>query len=167
MSVLRRLGILCLLITATSWIQAEPIRVLFLGHDSEHHNSNEYYPMLAKATGREAIYFDYITTVEEALGDADYLAKFDALLLYANHNHIEPHQWQNLKAFVENGGGFVPVHCASACFKNEPGYTRLVGGQFARHKGGIFQPKTIAKAHGAIRDVPEMEAWDETYVHHQ
>ena len=32
--------------------KAEPkmgaIRVLFLGHESEHHNSNKYYPMLAK-----------------------------------------------------------------------------------------------------------------------
>ena len=32
------------------------IRVLFLGHDSEHHNSNKYYPMLAKGLGRDAIY---------------------------------------------------------------------------------------------------------------
>ena len=24
------------------------IRVLFLGHESEHHNSNKYYPMLAE-----------------------------------------------------------------------------------------------------------------------
>ena len=48
-----------------------PIRVLFLGHDSEHHNSNVYYPMIAKALGREAIYFDYVTTPATALGDAD------------------------------------------------------------------------------------------------
>ena len=28
-----------------------PIRVLFLGHDSKHHNSNKYFPMLAKGLG--------------------------------------------------------------------------------------------------------------------
>ena len=28
-----------------------PIRVLFLGHDSKHHNSNMFYPMLAKGLG--------------------------------------------------------------------------------------------------------------------
>ena len=61
------------------------IRVLFLGHESEHHNSNKYYPMLAEGLGRDAIYFDYVTSVEEALGDATFLGKFDALLLYANH----------------------------------------------------------------------------------
>ena len=35
--------------------EAGPILVLFLGHPAKHHNSNEYYPMLAKALGRDAI----------------------------------------------------------------------------------------------------------------
>ena len=121
---------------------AEPetgaVRVLFLGHESEHHNSNKFYPMLAKGLGRDAIYFDYVTTVEGALGDAAYLSKFDALLLYANHGRITPRQWRNLKAFVEGGGGFVPVHCASWCFGNEPEFDQLVGGRFASHKTGTF-----------------------------
>ena len=65
-----------------------PIRVLFLGHNSKHHPSNEYYPLIAKALGQDAIYFDYTTSVEEALGNAKYLGKFDVLLLYANHGTI-------------------------------------------------------------------------------
>ena len=60
---------------------ADPIRVLFLGHESKHHNSNEYYPMLSKALGRDAIYFDYVTNVGAALDDDAYLGKFDALLI--------------------------------------------------------------------------------------
>ena len=78
-----------------------PVRVLFLGHEATHHPSSDYYPILAKALGREAIYFDYVTSVEEALGDADYLSRFDALLLYANHEKITPMQWTNLLQFVE------------------------------------------------------------------
>ena len=62
-------------------VEAGPLRVLFLGHPAKHHNSNEYYPILAKALGRDAIYFDYTVSVEEALGDAKYLGKFDVLLL--------------------------------------------------------------------------------------
>ena len=96
-----------------------PLRILFLGHDQKHHNSNEYFPMLAKATGRDAIYFDYHTDVESALGDYDYLSRFDGVLLYANHDRITPKQFGNLTRFVEEGGGFIPVHCASACFGNE------------------------------------------------
>ena len=142
-----------------------PIRVLFLGHESEHHNSNLYYPMLSRALGRDAIYFDYVTSVEEALGDADYLGKFDALLLYANHGRIEPHQWKNLKDYVEGGGGFVPVHCASWCFGNEPGFDKLVGGRFKSHQGAEFAAKIVKPNHPAMKDVKEFTAWDETYFH--
>ncbi|MDP7050118.1 MAG: ThuA domain-containing protein, partial [Verrucomicrobiota bacterium] len=142
-----------------------PIRVLFLGHESEHHNSNLYYPMFSRALGRDAIYFDYTTSVEEALGDASRLAKFDALLLYANHGRIEPHQWKNLKDYVEGGGGFVPVHCASWCFGNEPGFDKLVGGRFKSHQGAEFAAKIVKPDHPAMKDVKEFTAWDETYFH--
>ncbi|MCB1228781.1 MAG: ThuA domain-containing protein [Verrucomicrobiae bacterium] len=142
-----------------------PIRVLFVGHDVEHHNSNAYYPMLAQALGRDAIYFDYVTTTVAAFGDADYLDHFDAVLLYANHQEIDPTHWQNLKTFIENGGGFVPIHCASWCFQNIPEFDQVVGGRFAHHQTGVFRPKTIAPDHAAIQNVPEFEAWDETYVH--
>ena len=142
-----------------------PIRVLFLGHESEHHNSNLYYPMLSRALGPDAIYFDYVTSVEEALGDADYLGKFDALLLYANHGRIEPHQWKNLKGYVEGGGGFVPVHCASWCFGNEPGFDKLVGGRFKSHQGAEFAAKIVKPNHPAMKGLKEFTAWDETYFH--
>ena len=141
------------------------IRVLFLGHESEHHNSNKYYPMLAKALGRDAIYFDYVTSVEDALGDATFLGKFDALLLYANHGTITPIQWKNLRDYVEGGGGFVPVHCASWCFGNEPAFDQLVGGRFDSHKVGTFTAKVVDNQHPAMKGVKEFEAWDETYKH--
>jgi putative membrane-bound dehydrogenase-like protein len=142
-----------------------PLRILFLGHDQEHHNSNKYFPLLAKATGRDGIYFDYHTDLEEALGDADYLAKFDGVLLYANHGEITPKQFQNLNNFIEQGGGFIPVHSASACFNNEPRFVDLVGGKFAHHKGKEFTTSIVAPKHPAMKDVVEFNAWDETYVH--
>ena len=144
---------------------AGAVRVLFLGHESEHHNSNKFYPMLAKGLGRDAIYFDYVTSVEEALGDAAYLSKFDAVLLYANHGTITPGQWNNLKGYVEDGGGFVPVHCASWCFGNEPEFDQLVGGRFDSHKVGTFTAKVVDAEHPAMAGVNEFEAWDETYKH--
>lgn len=146
-------------------VKEGPLRILFLGHDQKHHNSNEYFPMLAKATGRDGIYFDYHTDVEEALGDADYLSKFDGVLLYANHNEITPKQFKNLTSFIEQGGGFIPVHSASACFNNEPRFVDLVGGKFAHHKGKEFTTSIVAPKHPAMTDVKEFNAWDETYVH--
>ncbi|MED5381702.1 MAG: PVC-type heme-binding CxxCH protein [Verrucomicrobiota bacterium] len=169
---MRLLTLLCLAaafaapgISTSGKADDSPIRVLFLGHESEHHNSNLYYPMLSRALGRDAIYFDYVTSVEEALGDADTLGKFDALLLYANHGKIEPHQWKNLKNYVERGGGFVPVHCASWCFGNEPGFDKLVGGRFKSHQGAAFAAKIVKPDHPAMKDVKEFTAWDETYFH--
>ena len=168
---MKRILLLCLLWTLQTLGSSEshaaktgPIRILFLGHEATHHPSNEYFPMIARALGREAIYFDYVTSVEEALGSADYLNKFDALLLYANHGTITKEQWHNLKSYVETGGGFLPIHCASWCFANEPDFDKLVGGRFAHHKGAIFRPKTVS-THPAVKDVPALEAWDETYVH--
>ena len=142
-----------------------PIRVLFLGHESRHHNSNEYYPMIAKALGRDAIYFDYVTSVAEALDDAGYLGSFDALLLYANHPRLTARQWKNLQEYVQGGGGFVPVHCASWCFSNVPGFDQLVGGRFKSHKTGTFTTPIVKADHPAMEGVKEFEAWDETYKH--
>ncbi len=41
-----------------------PVRVLFVGHEAEHHNSGAYAPMLMQALGRDGIWFDYVTTPE-------------------------------------------------------------------------------------------------------
>ena len=142
-----------------------PLRILFLGHDSEHHNSNLYYPMLAKALGQDAIYFDYRTTMEGALGDYAYLSQFDGVLLYANHDKAEDHQFKNLLRFVEDGGGFIPVHCACGCCSNQPDFAKLVGGEFLKHKHGTFTSSIIKPDHQAMSNVSEFEGWDETYVH--
>ncbi len=142
-----------------------PVRILFLGHDAQHHPSNDYYPMLAEALGPDAIYFDYHTSVEEALGNYDYLSQFDGVLLYANHDTVERRLYENLVQFIEDGGGFIPVHCASYCFRNQLGFIKLVGGQFQHHKTGTFTAKIVNRDHPAMQDVEEFEAWDETYVH--
>ncbi|MDA8876141.1 ThuA domain-containing protein, partial [Akkermansiaceae bacterium] len=142
-----------------------PIRILFLGHDREVHNSNEYYPIISKALGRDGIYFDYTTSVEKALGDISYLSQFDGILLYANHDTIEPHQYSNLVKFVEDGGGFIPIHSASFCFRNEPGFVKLVGAQFKHHKGKEFTPTITKPNHPAMKGLESFHAWDETYVH--
>ncbi len=142
-----------------------PVRVLFLGHESEHHPSGVFAPMLMEALGRDAIWFDYVVTPAAAFGDREFLANYDAVLLYANHEKIDPSHWENLKAFITDGGGFVPVHCASWCFQNIPEFDQVVGGRFDHHKTAVFRPKTIAPDHEAIREVPGFEAWDETYVH--
>lgn len=163
---------IALLLIFTWVVQANdgPIRVLFLGHagggpGQASHRPREMYPYLAEALGRDAIYFDYVDTPEEAFADRDKLFRFDAVLIYANHKTMDRALWKNLRDFIEQGGGFLPVHCASWCFQNIFEYDQLVGGRFRSHDKGVFSPKTILPDHPAIAGVPKLEAWDETYYH--
>ena len=150
----------------TSAAEGRPLRILFLGHESPHHNSNEYFPILARELGRDAIYFDYETSVGVAL-ERDYLFQFDGVLLYANHLEITRAQLDNLVDFVESGRGFIPVHCASACFTDQKRFIDLVGGRFRRHGAEVFTASIVNSSHPAMKGVSEFTSWDETYVHDQ
>jgi type 1 glutamine amidotransferase len=140
-----------------------PLRVLFLGHASTHHNSNQYFPILAERVKGEAIEFDY-QTKPDCLSTEN-LAKFDAVMLYANHGRITSEQFDALLGFVESGHAFLPIHCASACFGNEPRFIDLVGGRFKSHKSAVFQTTFLTPSHPIFKDVKPYETWDETYVH--
>ncbi|MEM7601217.1 MAG: ThuA domain-containing protein [Verrucomicrobiota bacterium] len=144
-----------------------PIRVLFLGHKAENHQASRHYPILTKALGREAIYFDYVTDTEEAFSNFSHLQRYDAVLIYANHKTIEQSHWRNLKRFVEEGGGFVPVHCASWCFQNILEYDDVVGARFLAHGAAVFSPRNLkgASDHPLLADLPTFEASDESYYH--
>ena len=157
--------LVALLLNSLASAASRPIRVLFLGHESEHHDSGKYLPFLMANFGRDAIYFDYFTQPDCL--NADTLARYDAVMLYANHGSMKPEQFEALNSFVESGHGFLPIHCASACFGNEPRFIAMVGGRFKEHKTGVFKATIIDKAHPVMQGVNEYETWDETYVHDQ
>ena len=48
------------------------------------------------------------------------LSKYDVLLVYANIDSIDAAEAKSLLDYVAGGGGFVPLHCASYCFRNNP-----------------------------------------------
>jgi uncharacterized protein len=143
-----------------------PIHVLFLGHEGKNHDSSTYCPMLMERFGEDAIYFDYETDPAVALRP-ERLAHYDAVLLYANHDNIAPGPYKALMDYVEGGGGFVPVHCASYCFRNEEGFVRLVGAQFKSHGWKEFTARILKPDHAAMKDVKEYTSLDETYIHHK
>ena len=139
------------------------MRVLFLGHQSTHHNSNLYFPILRDALAPEGVQFEYTTSVDSL--NTENLKSYDAVLLYANHGKISPEQLAALQGFVESGHGFVPVHCASACFGHSREFVDLVGGRFKSHKTGVFRAVVIEPEHPAMQGFSGFETWDETYVH--
>ncbi|HEX7446185.1 MAG TPA: PVC-type heme-binding CxxCH protein [Pirellulales bacterium] len=143
---------------------SEPrINVLFLG-DQGHHRPADRYEQIVPVLARRGI--DLVYT--EDLNDLNprKLAEYDALLLYANIDRIEPAAEKALLEYVAAGHGFVPLHCASYCFRNSQPMVELMGAQFLRHGTGVFRT-TIARPDDALmRDFGGFESWDETYVHH-
>src|SRR4051812_15691555 len=140
------------------------IKALFLG-DNGHHvpvvRAAELTPALARA-GIDVAYTDDLADL-----NPDNLARYDCLIIYANHDKIAPDQEEALLNYVEGGKGLVALHCASYCFRNSPKYIALVGGQFKSHKTGVFRVPIDKPDHPAMRGVKAFEAFDETYTHTQ
>jgi putative membrane-bound dehydrogenase-like protein len=139
------------------------IEVLFLGHESQHHNSNRYAPILAQALAKDGINFSYTTNPNDLNGEN--LARYDAVLLYANHDSATPAQARALLDYVRSGRGFVPIHSASHSFRNVADVIRLMGGQFDRHGTGTFTAVTTRPEHPVMKGLAPFETWDETYIH--
>ena len=139
------------------------LEILFLGHNSEHHNSAVYMPLLASTLSKEGISFTYTDNPNDL--NTENLDKYDGLMIYANHEQITPEQESALLNYVAKGRGFIPVHCASFCFQNSPKYIDLVGGQFKTHKTDTFTATIIKKDHIIVNGLSEFSTWDETYVH--
>ncbi len=140
------------------------IKVLLLG-DNGHHKpaglAAKLVPALA-SQGIEVTYTDKLADLNPLT-----LAKYDCLILYANHSAMSAEQEKALLDYVEAGHGFVPLHCASACFGQHPKFIALVGGRFKRHATGVFTAKVVQPEHPAMRGFEAFEAWDETYEHDQ
>jgi len=138
--------------------------VLFLG-DKGHHQPADRAAQLTPVLAGRGIQLTYT----EKLADLNRqtLARYDAVLIYANIEEIGPAQEKALLDYVEAGGGFVPVHCASYCFLNSPKYIALVGAQFRRHGTGEFDTKIVDSSHPIMKGFEPFRTWDETYVHHK
>ena len=141
---------------------ASRLKVLFLGDNGHHQPSaraKEILPVLAQ-NGIDL----YYTDEREDLNDAE-LDRYDAVMLYTNHLTVSQPQISALLSFVENGGGLVVLHCASASFQNSEEYIKLVGAAFKSHGTGTFSAVRLEPNHPAIATVPTWESWEETYVH--
>ena len=143
----------------------ESLRILFLGDQGPHHparRASELMPLLAK----QGIDVEYTEEVATAL-TPQRLQQYDGLILYANIDRIEPAQADALLEYVESGGGFIPLHCASFCFRNDPRIIALMGGQFQRHGSGVFTVLATeeGRSHPLMQGYESFESWDETYVH--
>ncbi len=141
------------------------IEILFLGHKSLHHNSEKNLPLLASALANKGINFTYTNKTTDL--NTEYLSKYDALMIYANHDSITSNQESALLHYVASGKGFLPIHCASWCFRNSEKYIKLVGAQFKSHGTGVFKAEVVNSEHPVTNGYESFESWDETYVNYK
>ncbi len=140
------------------------VRVLFLG-DEGHHTPRIRFEELQPVMAERRIQLDYTGEVTDL--HPDVLADYDGLMVYANIDEIAPEQEQALLDFVASGHGFIPLHCASYCFRNSQAYVALVGAQFESHTTGEFRTHLANTDHPLMEGFQGFESWDETYVHAQ
>lgn len=139
------------------------VEVLVLGHESTNHDSARFAPMLKAALAQHGFNFSY--TADPADLNAAHLAQYDALIVYGDHDAITRDQEQALLDFVAGGKGFLPIHSASAAFRNSPAYIDLVGAQLERHGAGEFTAQIVDAGHPIVAGLEPFPVWDETYVH--
>lgn len=145
------------------------LSVLFFGAPTSNgpgHDPITRYRVIKKHLGVEGVDFTYSEDPSEVFSK-ETLGKYDALLMYGNweQNGTMPGDQQGaLLDWVSQGGAFLPIHCASACYGNSPAFVELVGAKFKSHASGVFAPKTVAR-HPIVDGYKSFEAWDETYVH--
>jgi type 1 glutamine amidotransferase len=146
---------------------ARRLEILFLGAptaNGPHHDPISRYRVLKKALGTSGINLTYSQDLAETFRP-EFLQQFDAVLLYANWPTLAPEQEKVLLDYIASGRGFLPIHCASACFGNSDAFINLVGARFKSHGGEVFSPVNLPVDHPILKNLGKLEAWDETYVH--
>ena len=154
-------GAWCSLVTAQTPAR---LKLLFLG-DQGHHRPARFFESLQPAMRQRGIELTYTEKPSDL--NPQTLNQYAGLVIYANIDEIAPDQEQALLDYVASGRGFIPLHCASFCFRNSPKYVALVGAQFQRHGTGTFRVEQTAPGNPLLQGYRGFESWDETYVHTQ
>ncbi len=160
--LLRSVGLLAVLSFATSATAAD-LKLLFMG-DNGHHRPSERFHELAPVLEQRGIELKYTDRMEDVTPDV--LRDFDGLVLYANIDTIEDAQAKAVLDYVAGGKGFIPLHCATYCWRNNPDMVKLMGAQFQKHGGQVFRTQIVDQSHPIMNGFSGFSSWDETYIHH-
>jgi putative membrane-bound dehydrogenase-like protein len=154
----------CLAITVSARpADAAELKLLFLG-DNGHHRPADRFRQIEPVLNQRSIELTYTDDMNSLQPDT--LNRYDGVIVYANIDEIEPAQAAALLRYVAAGKGFIPLHCATYCFRNSPEVVALMGGQFKRHGTGVFATRLAATAHPIMKGFHGFTSWDESYIHH-
>jgi putative membrane-bound dehydrogenase-like protein len=158
-----------LLLGAAATKEAPPgpprrLEILFLGHtNNRNHNSELLADIMTKEYFKSGINITF-TSEPNDLNEKN-LKNYDALILYANYDTISDAQAKSLLDFVRSGKGFIPLHSASFCFRNNAEVVELIGGQFKSHRVDTFSATIVKPEHPVMQGNSSFTTKDETYVH--
>ncbi|SFH53281.1 PVC-type heme-binding CxxCH protein [Planctomicrobium piriforme] len=141
---------------------AGDLKLLFLG-DNGPHRPADRFEQLAPVLEQRGIQIVYTDDVGKL--NAGVLNQFDGLILYANIDKIEPAAAEALLEYVSSGRGFIPLHCASFCFRNSPDVVALIGAQFKTHGIGPINTQVVEPRHPVMQEFGGFRSIDESYVH--
>ena len=152
----------CAVSTTASAAEQGRLKLLYLG-DNGHHQPAVRFKQLQPALAKQKI--DLVYSDEPADLNPATLAGYDGLVVYANIDSITDDQAKSLLDYVAGGKGFIPLHCASFCFRNNEAVVGLIGAQFMKHGTGTFRTTVTEPDHPVMKGFKGFESWDETYVH--
>jgi len=114
-----------------------------------------------EATGRYAV---EVTDDCNALKRGS-VARFDAVMVYAQGGKLTKEQEAGLTGFVDQGGAFVGLHCATAAWGTNARYGAMVGSRFKTHGPVVEFPVTIHGGSCWVTDrVGDFRITDEAYL---
>lgn len=146
------------------------ISILFFGAPTSNgpaHAPITRYRILKKRLGSEGIDLTY-SEEPRTVFSPETLAQYDGLMMYGNwerNDKMPADEEKALLDYVNDGGAFLPIHCASACYGASENFVKLVGAKFKSHETGVFSPQTILPDHPIMKGYGDFTAWDETYIH--
>lgn len=110
--------------------------------------------------------FDEVQSLAEA--NQRGMSRYDALVLYYHHSHdvLTDDELESFRSFVNDGGGVLAVHSATASYKPTRGYFEVLGGRFIGH--GPVQPIEIRPVRGddtIFGGISAFTVRDELYLH--
>jgi uncharacterized protein len=149
----------------------KPIRVLIVtGIDYPGHQWQKTTPVLQEELTKDPRMKVEVLDSPYKLEGAD-LSDTDVLLLhFMNWEKPDPNDAakENLRSFVERGGGLVSVHFACGAFGGWPEYAALIGRVWDRTNThdprGIFRVDIINTNHAVTRGMESFETDDELYT---
>lgn len=119
--------------------------------------------LLRKVLGElDGYSFDAVNSMEALPQDMEGYA---ALVIFIHHKEISAGALERFDTYVNDGGGVLAIHSATASFKAQLPYFEIIGGRFIGH-GPVeeFEIRPLAES-TVFQDIPAFTVNDELYLH--